>query len=336
MLRFVDSFDHYSTAQGTRKWSVFNLSFGGIGATGRHGSNGARIGILTGGLSKTLDAQQTWITGFAFKMSSLANFPLASFADSGVPQCSVYVTSAGTIKAYRWTESGVLLGTSAAVISPAAFYYIEVKAKIHSSTGTIDVHVNGISVLSLSGVNTQNSGNATADSVGFGNGTGGLVDMDYDDLYICDSTGSANNDFLGDIRIDATFPNAEGSTIEWTPSTGTDNSALVSDNPSNDDSNYDSSSTPGQIDFYDFPNITPTSGTVYGVVLQMTVRKDDAGSRTFRGKIFQGSTEYDGSTVGAGDTYGIFSEIHEEDPDTSSPWTISGVNAAQFGLELVS
>jgi len=346
MLRHIDSCgDHYSYAQITRKWDA--IGTGGQGSSsissgnGRRSSNCIRFTNWSHPTWKVFDQQGTWIVGFAFKHDAhpSGNRHLVGVLDGSSHQCCVRFNLDGTVSAVRGDGGGTVLATSVATFPISIFDYYEVKFVVHNTTGSIEVRKNGTTILTTGATNTRggtaNNSGATIAFLHQG-GTVGSAGLDLDDVYICDGQGSANNDFLGDCRVDATFPNAEASTIEFTPSTGTDNSALVDDNPSNDDTDYVSSSTPGDHDLYDFPAIAPTAGSVFGVAVHITARKDDAGVREIRDKIRQGGTTYDGTTVGISTSYDMYTEIHEEDPDTSAPWTIAGVNSAEFGVELVS
>ena len=83
--------------------------------------------------------------------------------------------------------------------------------------------------------------NATADGLQLGMGSipNGTPTWDVDDLYVLDGTAStpANNDFLGDVRVEGLDPNAAGSNAAWTPSAGA-NYACVNETPPTDDTSY--------------------------------------------------------------------------------------------------
>src|SRR5262249_36678260 len=156
--------------------------------------------------------------------------------------------------------------TSTSFLSAGAFNYIEVKITISDTVGVVTVRVNGTSTgwLALTSQDTQNGGPSTITNIILG---GDLVTnasnapSHFDDVVILDTTGAVNNDFLGDCRVEAIFPNGAGNYAQWTPSTGS-NFQNVDENPPNDDSDYNSSSTAGQIDTFNYSNLSVTSGTV--------------------------------------------------------------------------
>jgi hypothetical protein len=66
--------------------------------------------------------------------------------------------------------------------------------------------VNGITEVSITG---QTFAASTANRVNIHYDFFSHVNT-YDDYYICDGTGSVNNDFLGDMRVETSLVNAVG------------------------------------------------------------------------------------------------------------------------------
>ena len=65
------------------------------------------------------------------------------------------------------------------------------------------------------------------------------------------------------------------------------------------------------------------------------VRETDATSMTLNTLIKSGATEDAGTGEVIGSTsYKVLKRIAETDPNTAAPWTVSGVNAAQFGVKV--
>jgi hypothetical protein len=128
---------------------------------------------------------------------------------------------------------------------------------------------------------------------------------------------------------------AEGATNDYTPSTGTNNAALVDDNPANDDTDYIESSTVGHIDYVEVsvsPAI-PAGSTISAVAVVTQDRKTDGGTRTSRHKIRFGSgpTVSNGAAYGATTAYEIHKTIFED------AITVSEVNAPmQVGVEVMT
>jgi hypothetical protein len=76
------------------------------------------------------------------------------------------------------------------------------KVYCHATAGTVDVRFNGCPVYSRSSMNTLPSGGiATRAVLGDGYPPYSMSYVRIDDFYVCDGTGSKNNDFLGDVLV---------------------------------------------------------------------------------------------------------------------------------------
>jgi len=210
------------------------------------------------------------------------------------------------------------------------FHYIEIKVKIDNTTGTIDCHLDGVSEISGTGLDTQNTGNATANQVRLGVGAGATWDCAYDDYYIADGTGGQT--FLGDVRVEALFPNGNGNSSQFvgSDSNSTDNYLLVDETTPNGDTDYVESSTVGNKDTYTYTDLTPGSGTVYAVQPIPYARKSDAGTRSIVSVARLSGTEADSSAETLSTTYQYLPDIRETKPGGGS-WTVADVNNSEFG-----
>lgn len=187
-------------------------------------------------------------------------------------------------------------------------------------------------------MDTQNSSNATVNVIGFGTGVTGSNDCheDFyiDDLYVCDGQGTANNGFLGDCRVDSYLPTADGANTGLTPSSGTTHFSLVDDATPNDDTDYNESATVAAKDTYGFADIVHNPASVFGVQVNLNVKKDDAGFRQVKEVVHSGGTDFPGTAQALSTSYAYKSAIREVDPATGAPWTKAGVNSAEFGMEI--
>lgn len=351
-LLFMDGAQGYNTAQILRKWATASASPGAVNATsGRRGGPGLRFSNWNLNLRATAPAQgsavfannATAIIGMAIKVSALpasTSRCILSFQDGVTTHISILLKSDGTLEARRSTFAGTILGTTTAVLTAGVYAYIEVKVLISDTVGTVDIRKDGVSILALTAQDTQNGAAAQVGSFTLLDVTASqteTVTVDIDDIYFCNGAGSApQNTFLGDCRVDTTFPNGAGNLSQWTPSAGS-NWQNVDEDPANDDTDYNFASVAATRDLYAFPDIVPTSGVVYGVAVNMQVRKDDAAARTFRDLIRSGGANFAGSVTNtAGATYNMFTEIHQVDPNTSAAWSIANINLAEYGIDLVS
>ena len=337
-LLFTDSFDHYATADITRKWTSVGGS-AAIGAVGRNSTSGLTCNGANRYVTKSFTAAATVIVGFAFKSSAITTTTgsgsFLQFYEGGTLQVYFRFNGSGFIEALR--GNGTILGTSGNALSSDTYYYLEFKVKFDDTTGTIDIQLNGASTLALSGIDTNNGGTSTATSflMGYANsGIGATPGYSFDDVYLANTSGSVNNDFLGPVRVVAVLPDGAGNSADFTPSAGS-NYQNVDETSQDGDTTYNSETTPGDHDTYTFGALGVT-GTVKGVQTNLMVRSDGAGAETVRPKIRIATTDYSGTTVGVTTSYADSLEIFETSPATATAWTVTEIDGAEFGIELVS
>lgn len=351
-LLFVDSYDHYATADFTQKWTaattaVFSSTLT-VGAYGRNSTNGLRFlwsdvnSYLR--LSKTLSPiGATGIAGTAIQVSGYSatstQNPVMQFLNGGTAQCSVRINGDGTLSVLRGSYNGTVLGTTTVALSTATYYYLEFKVLLSTTVGTYELRLNGTSVLSGTGANTAGAGNTawTVFRLGSDGSTNHLSSnqtWDFDDTYVCDGNGSTNNDFLGPIRIKTVLPDGAGNYTQFTPSAGS-NYQNVDDASQDGDTTYNSETTVGQKDTYTFGALGVT-GTIKGVQTNLIVRSDGAGSETVAPTWRISATDYDGTAVGISTSYADKTAIYETSPATASAWTVTEIDGAEFGIKLVS
>lgn len=331
-LLVCDGFDHYATADGLKKWNVFGTGVSINTTAGRRGGGALSLSDSTRFVAKTLPATySTLYFGHAYNPGTISAGDLLHVMDGATVHCGLNVNVNGAIVAFRGT-SATVLGTSANnTIVSGAYQYIECKVVIDDVAGEIVVRVNGVTVLSLTGVDTRNAGNPTANGYRVrGIGTTCLVD----DHYVCDTSGSANNDFLGDVRIDTIYPNGAGTHQSWTPSTGTDHAALVDETAPNT-TDYLTGGAAGSKETLTLQDLS-VNGGILGVQVNAAVAKTDAGASTMKNLIRSGTTEANGAVFAPSTSYLYSSSIHETDPATGSAWLTAAINALEAGVEVVS
>jgi hypothetical protein len=138
--------------------------------------------------------------------------------------------------------------------------------------------------------------------------------------------------WLGERRIDTLRPSADTAQKDWTPDTGTDNYSRVNETPINGDTSYVTAATVGNKDRYALNDLPINPVTVAAVQALVVARKDDAVTRAIAPVIKSGATEAVGDDFGLASGYGAALKIFETDPNTSSAWTTSGVNALEAGM----
>jgi len=273
----------------------------------------------------------------AFSGDSTFNFISIKDAAGGVTHLVLTLNASNQIVCRRGA-SGTVLATGTTVLTTGVFYFVEFKFTISDTVGTIEVRLNGStsSELAATGIDTRNGGNATWDTLALGPGYNAT--FRFDDLYVLDGGGSApHNDFLGDCRVEALLPQTgNGTNTGLTCSTGSDHGALVDENPPNDDTDYNSSSTVNAKDTYNYPSLSATPLVVYGIQPTMRARKTDAGAQSIAHVVRSGGADTDGANVNPTTSYLYSPEIWTTDPATGIAWTAAGIAAMEVGMKVTA
>lgn len=332
----ADSFDHYATAQMSQKWNS--------SATGTVSTTSPRTGraCMLGGLAKHVfpsgDAHATYILGLALYRADTGT-PICDYGfygDAGATQhLNIRVEANGAITVKRGTSSGTTIGTVAAGAIPLdAWSYIEMKALLSDTVGTVEVRLNGnpTPVLALTAQDTKNAGTLTTfDSVTVVSGGSGSPVIRVDDVYICNGAGSVNNDFLGDTEIVCLLPNGDGATVNGTPSTGSSHFALVDELTPNGITDYNTLVTDGDLDLYDFEDLTNTGGTIRGIQTIPNVAKVGTDATFIQDTLRISGVNYSAASVAVSTTFLYYPRIREISPATSAAFTAAIINAMQHG-----
>lgn len=334
-LRFMDSFDHYATANILKKWSSI---YGDVTIVsgGRFGTNCMQIaGNAYAKRALGVNAS-TLIVGFAVNFGSVGSFhPIVQLWDSSITQISVNGSATAGLLEIRRGNAGdsPLLATAETPVNAGVWYYLEIKVVFHDSAGSVELKINNTTYASATGIDTVASANAYANSFSFNNASFYPATL-YDDLYVCDGLGAVNNNFLGDHRVECLFPSGAGAHAEWTPSAGS-NYQNVDDATPDDDTTYNSQNDADlpETDTFAMTNLVSTTGTIAGVQSLLYVRKDDAGDVTVNPVFRISTTDYNGAGTNVPDTYLYRSEIFEKSPATDAAWAIAEINGLESGYK---
>lgn len=338
-LLFVDGFTHYATADLPLKWDASSIwAQQGISTTQqrRAGSKSLKVGPSNVyNVMKTLvSADDTIIYGFAYYLDgSFAATNGFVVSNASGEQFTVNILSNGAIEMRRGAHNGTLLGTSAvSTIDANVWNYIEVKVKLSDAAGTYDVVLNGVNVLTGTGVDTQNQAAATFDRITLHGHTGSSGY--FTDMYVADSTGAACNDLLGDSRVDTVMPDGAGNYAQWDPSAGANYECADDSGALDNDTTYVSTDVLNEIDTYTFGNLPALGTTIHGIAVVLATRKDDAGTIKSKSVTRISATDYLGTEVSQADAYDFYHDYMEVNPHDAAAWEEADINGAEFGIKL--
>lgn len=331
---FVDSFDHYDTADVGLKYDAANSTIinttVGVPRTGR---GCAQLNNALGATKQSLGAITDMLVCMSYNPQSALSHNIMAIsnflADVGFnASCARLQKNAdGSLSVFRCTV-GPLLGTTAAGLVPANGYSsIAMRSQV-SQTANVFLWVNGVLVLTLVGVDTRNLNNPGLHyATGF-QYLGEAGQTLIDDVYCLDCSNQANpnSNFLGACRIFADVPFQNSAPIQWTPSAGA-NFECVDEIPPNGDTDFVSSLTVGAVDQYDYNGGSIPVGSQIPAVQHVLDMKVDSGSRSVASDAL--------GTVNATDfalsnDYVMYTTPYDLNPATGLPW-VAGDFPAAFG-----
>lgn len=332
-LLFFDNFGGYTFAQATRVWNSINGTWT-ISATGGRFNDSYVTFSNQDWVEKSFPATATIVVGFAIKVTTLpaGDSILVSFEDSGTEQCDLRITSTGHLKV---TRNATLLtdGTSSEALSADTWYYIEWKVTIADSigAGTCKVTINEVETINVAtGQDTKNSTNASVNYVEIGNITNSALVADISHIYLDNGT-----TFLGDCKVETLTVNADGTTQNFTSSSGTHKND-VDDATPDDNTTYVESATVNDIELFGFTSLSSTPSLIHALATFNCLTKLDAGTRTLAPVLRSNGVNYVQTNFNAVDSYKYEVEVFPTDPDTAAAWTEARVNALEAGLKITA
>lgn len=286
--------------------------------------------------------------GGAFYLNALPSSnnlfcPMAFFDNTNTAQVSIVVQSTGIIDVKRGNSAGTLIATSTTpVVTAEAYQHIEAFVFFSDTIGTVEVRVNGVTVVSGSGLDTVATASAECSqvwffsSLGSGIGSGSGVTADLDDVFTYDTAGSYNNSFIGDRRVITLFPNANTATADWTAVGAASGFECIDEANPDGDTSYISATapgTPGPISEFGLDNLPAGISAISGVVLVEFARKTEAGIANTQWSIKSGASETAGADKPMTEIYTYRQDVFETDPASAAPFTPAEVDAVLIKVE---
>lgn len=339
MIRFLEGFEaHRNGTYFARTYATVSgapTAFPAGRKVGAAAAQATNFTLITNPLVDPIE--NTWILGFGYFGSGTIATGIGIRDAASVNQLVLQFAAGTTPNSFTIAvkRGSTTLATSAE-LQANRWHFFEFKATIRTATnGSYELKDDGVTILSAASVNTADTGADGASVFAFD--WGGGVGTRFDDIYICDDTGGVHDDFLGDKAIIGALPNAEGATNDWLPSTGTDNSALV-DDPSltEDDTDYVSSNTDGDVDLYEFGNLTELAddGTLDAIMVTPILAMFSSGFRgvKVRFRTSGGSTADSAQIDIESKTLKGYPVVFDEDPVALAAWTKTALDGGQLGI----
>ncbi len=336
-LVHMDGFDLYASSADLQ--TVYNIGGGAyINTTGGRFGGGAVVtnnqyvaysvpGALT----------EIWF-GFAYNCQNPTSYGGVTTVTSnaGVEMTLFYRPLTGQIDVCTNAGDSPVIGTATIAGLASGWHWIEVHFKLSSSSGVVELWVDGVQQVNVTGINTANRGGTSISAVFLGTDYSNNLNALIDDFYILNpTTGSYNTGRLGDSRIETLKPSSDASPNNGTPSTAGSHYAMVDEAQNDGSSSYITiTNTSGQEELYGFGSLAATPANVRAVKVSNWCEKTDAGSCFGESVVSSSSTVSNGSSLPLLTGFSNIYNIYESDPHTSAAWTYSAVNSAYAGFRI--
>lgn len=240
------------------------------------------------------------------------------------------VDTTGRLSAYK--GDGTLYGTTTnPVITSDGWWHIE--AEFDATNGTMEVRVEGVTKLNLSGLSVASGTIYQTTHKSKGDPTGGHPGMYMKDMVWWNADGSENNDFVGTQRVINLTPTADVTLGDWTPSSGSTGYDILDNNPPSNVAYLEAGiadTTPMVFEMSDLP---PDISSVAAVLTFVRAAKTDGGDGNLQVGVISDGTPGLGTDrpITAAQLY--WKDIFEVDPDTAASWTPGAVDDAQIQID---
>lgn len=326
----------------------------------------------------TSPVQNSWIIGVAFRSDSIStidegSIPYVALGNTDGEQIRLEFLEwspssakpGGVYYRIRAMRGATILATSdmkwpLAPASAESWIFFEFKVTIDNSVGSIagrftymtkqNLNPSGAPTVltwdnSVTSIDTQNQTSAGADrfTVSFDTGNGGDA-VAFDDIYVMDSTGSVNNDWVGKIIVEPqSIPSAgggDGNTVDWDltgGATSTEDAWQDTLVVVNDDKRVISDVTSEVHLAVVDPLKNALNSTIVGVRQDAHIRMETTGdldiAHRYRkttatpAETTAGPNRNVTSTTVVGDAH-----VTELDPNTSLAWVVADLNSYEHGV----
>lgn len=333
-----DGFDEYAIAADlAMAYSISGSSFST--SDGRFGGGGVNINVMA--LSRAMPSAPSEIWAGVALLSSDSRtsnaYVFKITSASGIEGVIVYDPNTQVFSAYAG-DYVTLLGVSSAITLIGAWHWIELHYLLSGSVGVVELWVDNTRVMNLTGVDNAHAGGSAITSFTLGANSGSLNPLNavIDDLYILDPTTGTSTSRLGDSRIVTLVPTSDAGPNDGTPTTGGAGTHYtnVDEAQWSDANSLTITNTSGQAELFGMGSLGSSPPAIHSVRVLNVVEKTDAGTCNGESILKSGSTTVNGGSTGLLTAYGQVTGIFETDPNTSSAWGVSGVNAMSCGFEI--
>lgn len=326
---FLDSFDTDISAS---RWALFQgvnptITIPSSG-TGRHGSASARISgtfpYAYGGFRSQYFAPSNHIVvGAAVRKNSTTNLGLIGLLSGSTGGADMRVGDNGLLQYYPGSGS-VAIDTSYN-IDAGVWYYLELGVVIGVG-GSVEVRVNGQTIVSVTGIDTRIGGLSTCNAIQlYFSGGNPIGSVDFEDLYV-----AIGNElkWLGDIRVDALALDGNASPQDWIPDSGNAWERL------NQTSGNVSSNTINAESMFSVANLSFDTPAIHGVQIGIIANKTETDQKNIVIEANNNNITVNSNIIALGTSSTEYTYSLAKDTDGVN-WSKQRFNDLKVGIKVV-
>lgn len=298
-------------------------------ALGPYVNEGVMLTVINGQAKAALPSPQTefWGTFYYFGTAYSSTAPVFQLRTGISPLFWLYTTNVGnSLVAQYWNGSAwISIAPTTYTVQTSVRYKISFYLKMHDTAGIYRVYIDDALIWEFIG-DTITTAATSIDNV-----TLHYSYLSGSNFYTYSALIIANED-TRDMVFDQNQFASNGTNTAWANDytsvthTGVNDATLIS------------SDTANQVETYNQADIDAALAQldVKAVVVSARCRKGDTGPSNLQAVARIGSTDYTSANLNPGTGFAVKQAIFETNPATSQQWTVSDVNAAEFGVKSIA
>lgn len=267
-------------------------------------------------------------------LAAYHTWPLLSFKNDDAEKNAAIYYAQGNL----WVSGPdrLFLGGCRVTFTRYKWQYVEMKVYHHATNGTIEVRVNGCPVINVTSVNTTANTSKASTRVCLGD-INQIQTSRYllvDDFYVCDGSGSKNNDFLGPVYVETLWA-ASDDVVQFTK-TGNANYTTHYEQlirtTRDGSTDYVLEDTVNSIDQFGMDNAS-TFNTIHGVAVWGAVNYTTT-TANYQFRLTSNGSTTEGAVTAAPSSTNINTFIVENDPSTNAAFTSNALDNIITGIKV--